>query len=417
DVSVKSDELENKNKELLKQLHTDSLTGLANRIALREDLEKCNNPIVTIFDIDEFKGINDLYGIDVGNTVLIKIANIISELSGEHIKVYRTGSDEFITLQDEKVFMHEYEKKIKNIIAQINAQSLFLKKHDISVYVDVTVGIAHDYKNCLEKADIALRQAQESHLSFLMYCDDFNLDSKYENDIKWTEIIREAVSSKNIVPYFQPIVDKDENIIKYESLMRLIHKGEVISPFYFLDISKKAKFYSIMMKMMIEQTFKIIKETKKDITVNLSIQDIHNQQMVDYIKSELITLDIAKHVIFEITESESIHSYDKIYEFIIDVKKLGCRIAIDDFGSGYSNFSYILKLQPDYLKIDGSLIKDIHVNKHSYIITKTISEFAHRLGISTIAEYVHNEEVFEILKKLDIDSYQGFYFSEAKENL
>ena len=149
DVSAKSDELEKKNKELLKQLHTDSLTGLANRIALREDLEKCNNPIVTIFDIDEFKGINDLYGIDVGNTVLIKIANIISELSGEHIKVYRTGSDEFITLQDEKVFMPEYEKKIKSIIAQINAQSLYLKKHDISVYVDVTVGIAHDYKNCL----------------------------------------------------------------------------------------------------------------------------------------------------------------------------------------------------------------------------------------------------------------------------
>jgi len=171
------------------------------------------------------------------------------------------------------------------------------------------------------------------------------------------------------------------------------------------------------MKMMIEQTFKVIKETKKDITVNLSIQDIYNQQMVDYIKSELTRLNIAKHVIFEITESESIQSYDKIYEFIIDVKKLGCRIAIDDFGSGYSNFSYILKLQPDYLKIDGSLIKDIHTNENSFIITKTIAEFAQRLGISTIAEYVHNAEVFEILKKLNIDSYQGFYFSEPKVNL
>ena len=417
DVYLKSQELEKKNKELLKQLHTDSLTGLQNRISLREDLQMCENPIVTIFDIDEFKGINDLYGIDVGNTVLIKIANIISELSGPDVKVYRTGSDEFITLQDEKVFTLEYERKVKSIITHINTESLYLKKHDISVYVDVTVGISHDYKNCLEKADIALRQAQESHLSFLMYRDDLNLDSKYKNDIKWTEIIREAVSSQNIVPYFQPIVDKDQNIVKYESLMRLRDKDKVISPFYFLDISKKAKFYSIMMKMMIEQTFKVIKETKKDITVNLSIQDIYNQQMVDYIKSELIRLQIAKHVIFEITESESIHSYDKIYEFIIDVKKLGCRIAIDDFGSGYSNFSYILKLQPDYLKIDGSLIKDIHTNENSLVITKTIAEFAQRLGISTIAEYVHNAEVFEILKKLNIDSYQGFYFSEPKVNL
>jgi len=417
DVSDKSNELEHKNKELLNQLHTDSLTGLQNRLSLRKDLKECKNPIVAIFDIDEFKGINDLYGIDVGNTVLIKIANIISELSGPEIKVYRTGSDEFITLQDDKVFTLAYEKKVKNIITHINTKSLYLEKHNISVYVDVTVGISHDYKSCLEKADIALRQAQASHLSYLMYRDDLNLDSKYKNDIKWTEIIREAVRSKNIVAYFQPIVDRNQNIIKYESLMRIKDKEKVISPFYFLDISKKAKYYSIMMKMMIEQTFQLIKESKKDITINLSIQDIYNQQMVDYIKSELIRLNISKHVIFEITESESIQSYDKIYEFISDVKKLGCRIAIDDFGSGYSNFSYILKLQPDYLKIDGSLIKDIHTNENSFIITKTIAEFAQRLGISTIAEYVHNVEVFEILKKLNIDSYQGFYFSEPKEYL
>jgi len=417
DVSDKSNELENKNKELLKQLHTDSLTGLQNRLSLRKDLEQSKNPIVTIFDIDEFKGINDLYGIDVGNTVLIKIANIISQLSGPFVKVYRTGSDEFITLQDDKVFNLDYEKKAKSIITEINSKSLYLDKHDISVYVDVTVGLAHDYKDCLEKADIALRQAQEGSLSFLMYSNNLSLESKYKNDIKWTEIIREAVSSKNIIPFFQPIVDKNQKIIKYESLMRLKDMGKIISPFYFLDISKKAKFYSIMMKMMIEQTFQVIKKTKKDITVNLSIQDIYNQQMVDYIKSELVRLDIAKHVIFEITESESIHSYDKIYQFIIDVKKLGCRIAIDDFGSGYSNFSYILKLQPDYLKIDGSLVKDIHTNENSFIITKTIAEFAQRLGIQTIAEYVHNEEVFEILKTLDIDSYQGFHFSEPKENL
>jgi len=417
DVYIKSDELERKNAELLKQLYMDALTGLQNRKALREDLEKCENPIVAIFDIDQFKGINDLYGIDVGNAVLIKIANIISLLTNEHAKVYRTGSDEFITLQDSKLYTHDYEKNIKNIITKINSASLYLEEYDISVYVDVTVGIAHDCENCLEKADIALCEAQETHLPYLMYSDDLNLDNKYENDIKWTEIIREAVAKKKIVPYYQPIVDKDRNIIKYESLMRLINKDEVVSPFFFLDISKKAKFYSVMMKMIIEQTFKVIKEYKKDITINLSIQDIYNKQMVNYIKTQLIELQIAQNVIFEITESESINDYDKVHQFIIEVKKLGCRIAIDDFGSGYSNFSYILKLQPDYLKIDGSLIKDIHTNKNSLVITKTIAEFAQRLNIKTIAEYVHNEEVFEILKELNIDSFQGFYFSEPKESL
>jgi len=417
DVSNKAEELEIKNKELIKQLYTDTLTRLGNRIALREDLENYKNPIIAIIDIDEFKGINDLYGIDVGNAVLIKIANTISELSDDDVKVYRTGSDEFITLQDCKTYTSDYEKNIKNIISRINSTSLYLEEYKLNVYVDVTVGIAHDYTDCLEKADIALREAQQGHLSYLMYTDDLSLDTKYENDIKWTEIIREAVANEKIVPYYQPIVDKDQNIIKYESLMRLIDKDKVISPFFFLDISKKAKYYTIMMKMMIEKTFNLIKETGKEITINLSIQDIYNKQMVDYIKTQLIQLQIAKNVIFEITESESINDYDKVHQFIIEVKKLGCRIAIDDFGSGYSNFSYILKLKPDFLKIDGSLIKDIHKDESSFIITKTIAEFAQALGISTIAEYVHNEEVFEILKKLKIDAYQGFYFSEPKENL
>jgi len=417
DVFIKSSELKKKNEELLTQLYTDSLTGLSNRKALREDLKKCTNPIVTIFDIDEFKGINDLYGIDVGNSVLIKIANIISALSSDYSKVYRTGSDEFIALYDNEKISFEYEENIKNIISTINTSSLYLEGHDIYVYVDVTVGVAHDCKNCLEKADIALRQAQENHVSFLMYSDDLNLVSKYKNEIEWTERIREAVANKKIVPYFQPIVDRNGDIVKYESLMRMIDKDEVISPFFFLEISKKAKFYSIMMRMIVDQTFEVIRKEQKHLTLNLSIQDICNLQMVEHIKSELIRLDISKFVTFEITESESINDYERIYKFILEVKQLGCKIAIDDFGSGYSNFSYILKLQPDYLKIDGSLVKDIHTDKNSYVITKTIAEFAQRLGISTIAEYVHNEEVFEILKELNIDAYQGFYFSEPKETL
>lgn len=417
DVFEKTKELAYKNKELTRQLYTDDLTSLPNRKALREDLPSFKNPIVAIFDIDEFKGINDLYGIDVGNHVLIKIANILSDLTSAEVKVYRTGSDEFIILQECKDYSTEYEETIKNIISYINTTSLYIEEHDINVYVDVTIGISHDCDHCLEKADVALRSAQERKIPYLMYSNKFKLESKYENEIKWTEIIREAVANKKIVPYFQPIVNQEGIIVKYESLMRLIDNEKVCSPFYFLDISKKAKYYSTMMKMMIDQTFKIIKEYKIDISINLSIQDIYNENMVAFIKAELIKLDISHNVIFEITESESIYDYEKVHEFILEVKKLGCKIAIDDFGSGYSNFSYILKLEPDFLKIDGSLIKDIHKDKNSYIITKTIAEFAQTLGIQTIAEYVHNEEIFEILKKLNIDSYQGFYFSEPKEKL
>ena len=207
DVYNKAKELEVKNKKLVAQLYTDDLTNLPNRKALSEDMSKSQCPIVAIFDIDEFKGINDLYGIEVGNSVLIKIANILTQLSSDEVKVYRTGSDEFILLKNSPVYTNEYEKNIKDIMAHINSTSLYIDTHDIYVYVDVTIGMAHDCLNCLEKADIALREAQEHHLPYLMYSNSLNLESKYENEIKWTEIIREAVASKNIIPYFQPIVD------------------------------------------------------------------------------------------------------------------------------------------------------------------------------------------------------------------
>jgi EAL domain-containing protein (putative c-di-GMP-specific phosphodiesterase class I) len=144
----------------------------------------------------------------------------------------------------------------------------------------------------------------------------------------------------------------------------------------------------------------------------VSIEDIVNSEFIDFLEHDLISKKIAHLITFELLESESITDYKKVISFIDRVKKLGCKIAIDDFGSGYSNFTYLLKLKPDYIKIDGSSVKNIHTDENSYLITKTINDFAHNLGIKTIAEFVHCEEVFTILKELGVDEFQGFYFSE-----
>jgi len=135
------------------------------------------------------------------------------------------------------------------------------------------------------------------------------------------------------------------------------------------------------------------------------------------IENDLSKDNIAHLITFEILESESITDYEKVISFINIVRKLGSKIAIDDFGSGYSNFSYLLRLKPDYIKIDGSLVKNIHKDKNSYLITKTINDFAHSLGMKTVAEFVHCEEVFKLLQDMGVDEYQGFYFSEPLENI
>ncbi|MDX4013285.1 EAL domain-containing protein, partial [Aliarcobacter skirrowii] len=127
--------------------------------------------------------------------------------------------------------------------------------------------------------------------------------------------------------------------------------------------------------------------------------------------------NISKKLVIELVESESIVDYKIAIEFIKRVKSKGCKIAIDDFGSGYSNFEYLVKLEADYIKIDGSLIKNIVTQKESFAVVSTIVNFAKQMEIKTIAEFVENEEIYKIIKNIGVDFSQGYYFTQPKKEL
>jgi EAL domain-containing protein (putative c-di-GMP-specific phosphodiesterase class I) len=152
------------------------------------------------------------------------------------------------------------------------------------------------------------------------------------------------------------------------------------------------------------------------LSFNFTYSDIVNTEFLN--KLELFfkkVPDSGSRVVFEITENESMESYDVVKEFINRFRKYGIRIAIDDFGSGFSNFNYILEMEPDYLKIDGSLIKDIDTNPKSLTMTEAIVNFSKKLGIKVIAEYVHSEKIFIMLRDIGVDEFQGFYFAQPTE--
>ena len=153
-------------------------------------------------------------------------------------------------------------------------------------------------------------------------------------------------------------------------------------------------------------------------SINLSFKDILNYEFIDYLDNvlEKLKFEDRNRLVFEILESENLSDYDFLEEFVLKYKKLGVKIAIDDFGSGYSNFIRIIRLKPDYLKIDGSLIKNIDKDNNSYEIVKSIIAFSKTLDIKTIAEYVHNEEIFNILFDLNVDEFQGYYFGKPDED-
>ena len=159
-------------------------------------------------------------------------------------------------------------------------------------------------------------------------------------------------------------------------------------------------------------------KTQKNITMNLSFKDILNYEFIDYLNNALekLKFEDRNRLVFEILESENLSDYDFLEEFVLKYKKLGIKIAIDDFGSGYSNFIRIIRLKPDYLKIDGSLIKNIDKDNNSYEIVKSIIAFSKTLNIRTIAEYVHSEEIFNLLLELDVDEFQGYYFGKPDED-
>jgi len=194
-------------------------------------------------------------------------------------------------------------------------------------------------------------------------------------------------------------------------------EDKILSPYFFLDIAKKTKYYQQITRSMIFQAFSEFADRDEEISVNLCADDFLNKETKLFILEQLDNFKNPKRVVFELVESEDLQDIKGLQDFIADLKSRGAKIAIDDFGTGYSNFSYLIDLSPDYLKIDGSLIKNIDTNKKSYDIVKTIVTFSHSLDITVIAEFIHSKEVLEICKELGVDEFQGYYFGEPSKEI
>ena len=228
--------------------------------------------------------------------------------------------------------------------------------------------------------------------------------------------IKEAIENDKVVALYQPIFNvKTKKIEKHEALMRLENEdGSLKSPIEFLDIAKRVKLYTKLTKKMIKLAVSKVASTKSPITININMEDIENPSISRYIYNFIDKSNIGDFITFEIVESEKITSYIKVSNFIKKLKTLGCKFAIDDFGSGYSNFEHILKLDFDYIKIDGSLIKNIDTSLENELFVKSIIKLAKELNIKTVAEYVYNQSIYNKITSLGIDYVQGHYIGRAR---
>ena len=428
-VGVRHDitELE-KSKEEIKKQRTDLLTGLPNRNQLLTDLKTAVKPIILYLNIDDFSGFNDFYGSSIGDDVLMNLADKLQSLKEEkHFKLYKLQADQFILLFQEgfllnknlKIFFKQLIEDIEIEISHINVENQ--NRVSISITGGVSSYYTHDnYQKLILYSNIARKKAQQAHKKFLLFDHSMSKSKNYAQNIEWIKQIKEAIEEDRVVTYYQPILDnKTEKIVKYETLVRMLNQeGKPVSTLTFLEISQKAKLYPQITKIIIDKAFKKFENLPDyQFSINLTIDDILSKEITSYICEKLKNYPNSHNVIFEITESEEVNDYKIINDFIKGIKRYGVKIAIDDFGSGYANFEHIISIDADFIKIDGSLIKNIGSDKNAKIITEAIISFSKKLGRKTITEYVANEEIYNIVKELGADYSQGFYFGVPSPEL
>ena len=418
-INVYCTELELENRALKDILYIDRLTGLPNILLFNKELKKISHPKTIIVDIDAFSDINEYYGRDVGDFILQKISKTIKIYAdNEDMKTYKIGSDEFLLLGSGVLDIEKYERVAREMVTLLKTNEIIIPEIKESIVIDSTIGFCLEDKDTFNKATIALEYAKKEQKDFACYLHGMENKSEYEDKLKYAKLLKGALDNDNVIPYYQPILDRNGNIFKHETLARVKDKdGKVISPGFFMGTSKKVRLYSLMTKKIIDKSFREISKTDKSISINLLARDMMDGDISNYIFEKTKEYRVEKQIIFEILEDESIENLTRVENFINKAKRIGIRIAIDDFGTGYSNFSYLMKLKPDYLKIDGSIIKNIDKDKNSEAIVEAIISFAKTLHVKTIAEFIHSKEVYDKCYELGIDEFQGFYLGEPNPDL
>ena len=405
---------------------TDPLTLAYNRNYLRDFLKTTDigKYQIMMIDIDHFKKVNDNYGHKAGDYILSSTAQIIQKEIREDDVFVRFGGEEFLVFvkktNNDLQLAYAIAQRIRTKI-EISLFSFESKDIRITLSIGITCQ-PEQFKNtslAIKHADkmlyVAKREGRNQVISHI------NEDYKeLETHKKSINDVKEALEEDRVICFYQAIYSaKTDQVIKYEALVRIEEKdGSITLPFEFLETIMYTNIYNDMTQCVLNRVFKEIKRIKMDISVNLNFSDILDNKIFNLIIDELESnKEFSSWLVIELLEYELLEEISIIQKRLLQIKEYGVKIAIDDFGSGYSNYSIFKQLPIDILKIDGSLIKDIDHSDTSYKITSSIATLAQELGIKTVAEFVHSKAVLQSVKKLPIDEVQGFYLAKPSPNI
>ncbi len=410
-------ELHRQKHALERSFMTDTLTGFGNRVRLLSDYNSRTSSFIAMYNVDGFGSINLFYGMSRADDVLIQISETLySLLNPETETLYRIHSDTFVvmsrTLDSAKFISQSRERlgALNDITIEIN---------NAQIPISVRCGISVCGEDSLVIADSALGAAKSSSDGFVAYSEK-EIDErvvKMEN-LERLNNIRMALNNSGVYLVFQPIQClKTGASTKYECLLRMKNPdGTVVNPVAFINLAKEGRIYKKLTAFVIAKSFEIFSSRDDEFSINLTLEDFMDRETLEFLIEQADLYKISDRLILEIVETEELKDFDGLIKIISHLKQRGIRIAIDDFGAGFSNFNYLLRLNADFIKIDGSLIKNILSDEKSRSLVTSIIQFARKSGILTIAEYIEREELLDFAGKIGIDYGQGYFIGKPSES-
>lgn len=408
----------------------DTLTDLYNRhyfdtqLTNLSDLALKHGKVHSLLymDLDRFKIINDTQGHHQGDIILKEVGKSIASLKRESDIICRIGGDEFALL------LPNTDKEQATRIAQGICDTIE-KGHyqfgDRIFKISVSVGVSEingselKPESYLQQADIALYVAKKRGRNLVhIYTDDDKESEDFKVSAHWVHTLQKAIVNDQLVLHFQPVIHAESQDVAYfEALVRLEIDGKTIMPGEFIPALERAEDINLLDHQVISKAIYMmsVHSTLSKVAINLSAQAFSDERLLPLIKEKLTEYNVApQRIIFEVTESASLTNLSATQNMINQLMKLGCEFSIDDFGTGFSTFSYLKQLPANCVKIDGSFVKDMVANPIDFALVRAICDVAKALNKTTVAEFVEDQTTLIALQNLGVDYLQGYHISRPK---
>jgi diguanylate cyclase (GGDEF)-like protein len=408
----------------------DDLTGLSNRRRLEQALdhaiheaqENHHSSALFYIDLDQFKVVNDLEGHVVGDRLLVSIANRLRREIGTKDLLARISSDEYAILIEQIEEQSAFEK----------AQSLRKLLDDFHYHVDdreyhigASIGVALiradepvTTSEVLARADQACYVAKTHGRNMVhMYSQEDTEMHTLRSAVYWVPLIRDALANNKFKLFFQPVLSLNSNeVTHYEALIRMVgEKGEFVTPDNFIPVAERMGLIHDIDLWVVGHAIDVLKNLPADkshisLNINLSSYAFQDPELLPLVRDKLATTGVAaERLTFEITETAAVANFAQTREMVRQLRALGCRFALDDFGAGFNSFNYVKQFPVDYLKIDGTFITNLVNDVIDQTLVKSMVEIARTMQKQIIAEFVESKEILELLRQYGVDYAQGYY--------